>query len=296
MRKQIAVGAILMSLLVWTLLSVVSPVRSAEPSLAILVVGDQNAGILTQREKELAHALGAFRARLHLNKDSLPIIAYHFNKDVERVYCEKTLSIARKNLLFVGIVEHDERVPQKVLFRINNVVNTSAAVDKIMAQVVERLGLDKSPASASPSAEPSTSPSASASEMPNTTGVTLLKVVTMNHQRTEQSRFLTTDRGVYVNVYLHNDDPRNDQRHILAVHCMDADGNTYGRPMGGPFTVFGGENIDEVDMVARSDAERHNGFLIKGNVLGQKPGTYQIVVELDGQNVGHTDFEIVSDR
>lgn len=322
--------AFLVSFLVWSLLVVPPPVRSAvERPIAVLVVGDQNGAILTRREKELFRLLSGLRARAGLSKSDLPIISYHYDKDDERNYCEKGLGIKRANLLFVGLVEHEKRVPQRVIYRINNVVDPAAATDKIMAEVVNRLGLDPSvlleapspsatPSalpSAAPAGEPSTAPASPAptpyaipsslipkprpSQSPQPTpkpkplGVTLLKLVPVDYQGTPKRRFLTTDRGVYVNAFLHNDTPTLDQRHTLSVRLLDPSGEPYGRPMGGTFTLVAGERIDQTDMVRRSDPDRHNGYLINGNALGQKPGTYRILLEIDGQIVGKAEFEIV---
>lgn len=296
MRRPIAFVAALISVIIGYLSLASSAVHAADPPIAILVVGDQNAGVLTNREKELGRLLVAWRAKIHLSKNDLPLIAYHMNKDDERVYCEKTLGVTRKNLLFLGIVEHDKRVPQKVIYRINNVVDTNAAVEKVMGEVVTHLGLDPGILTASPSAAPSVAPSTAPSPTPNSNGVSLIKVVIVDYQGIEKNRFLTSDRGAYVNVLLHNDKPTVDQRHKLSVTCVGPEGKVYGRPIGGPFTVFNSERIDSIDMLRRSDPDRHNGFLIKGNAIEQKPGHYQVIVEVDGTKVGQAEFDVVSDR
>lgn len=281
--------------LVLPLVILMPPARSAERSIAILVVGDETGGILTRREKDLFRQLAAWRTRAKLSKSDLPIISYHVNKDDERQYCEKALGIKRSSLLFVGLVEHESRVPQKVLFRVNNVTDASKAADRVMAEVVSRLGLD--PAILTDTPTPAESPTVVASPTPaRPRGVSLLKVVTVDRQSRPQSRFLTTDHGVYVNVFLHNDNPSVDQKHTLAVRCIDSEGRPYARPMGGTFNVVAGELIDTADMLRRADPDRHNGFLIRGNMLERRPGRYQIIIEVDGEVLGRGDFEIVPAR
>lgn len=333
-RRSLTFLGILFGLLAGPLLVAPPSARSAAARpIAVLVVGDQNGAILTHREKELFRLLSGLRARAGLSKADLPIISYHFDKTDERNYCEKGLAIKRTNLLFVGLVEHEKRVPQKVVYRINNVVDVNAASDKVMAEVVNRLGLDPSvllegpspsgiPSalpSGAPSAEPSAaptslppSPSATPYAMPTSLlprprpsptpqptpkpkplGMTLIKLLPVDYQGTPKRRFLTTDRGVYVNAFFHNDTPTLDQRHTLSVRLLGPDGEPYGRPMGGTFTLVAGERVDQNDMVRRSDPDRHNGYLIHGNALADKPGTYQILLEVDGQIVGKAEFEIV---
>jgi hypothetical protein len=300
-RRHLAILAILTFALALPLRA--APPSGERPTLAILIVGNQKGGLLTQREREMFHEMVAWRARAGLKKTDLPIISYHVNKDDEREYCEKGLGIKPNNLLFVGLVEHKGLVPQRVIYRINNVVDVPAEASKLMAEVVERLDLDPailtSPSGApsgTPSGTPSAAPSGSPSAIPavpRPNGVTLIRLVTVDHQGNEQTRFLAGDRGVYLNVFLHNDNPIVDQRHTLAAHCMQPDGTEYGRPIGGPFTVEAGARIDSVDMLRRSDPDRHNGWLIKDNALSRKPGHYKARVEIDGEVVGTADFDIV---
>lgn len=300
MRTPFAVLATFVIGLLLPLLTAAPAASAPDKPLAILVVGDQGAGILSQREKDMFRLLAAWRVKAKLTKTDLPIISYHFNKDDEREYCEKGLGIHRANLLFVGVVEHDKRVPQKVLFRLNNVVKTGEAADKTMAEVVERLGLDPGILNDTASPTPSDSPSAVPSSSPLTTslptktrGVTLTRVLTVDHEGNTQSRFLTSDRGVYVTVFVHNDNPAADQHHTLAVRLIDPSGKPYGRTIGGTFNIVTGERVDTTDMLARSDPERHNGYLIKGNALAQRTGRFQVIVEIDGEVAGKTEFEIV---
>ena len=314
MRRRI--GAVVFLVAMVGILAVTRQVRAQEShrSLAILVVGDQRAGMLTMRELALYPRLAAWRARAHLTNASLPIIAYHFNKPDERVYCEKVLHIRRRNLLFVGIVRHLKRGPMKVVYRINNVVDPEDAADRIMEEVVDRLDLDpalllgSATPSPTPLAVPSTqplsvssptpfgspSPASGPESHPAASGVSVVRLVIVDFRGVPLDRFDTNEKGVYVNVFLHNDSPDRAQRHLISVRCLDATGIAYGRTMGGAFTVARGESLDGIDVVERSDPEHHNGWLIHGNLLARHPGTYTITVEIDGVSVAHQEFKIVA--
>ena len=341
-----------------------APVRSQERSLAILVVGDAGGEVLLQREKEMFRLLAALRAKAGLTKADLPIISYHFDKPVERSYCEKGLKIKRSDLLFVGLVEHEKRVPRKVVYRIHNVVDVAAVADKVMAEVVTRLGIDpalilpSSPQTTLPSPQPSATPTPSPSPparasptpgaardaspvawrtasptptppaaspsptpqaasptptavlvpyghatrrptprptpTPRVDGLTVLRLVSVDYLGTAQIKFKAGERGIYVNAFIRNDNPSKSHAHTLLVRLVDRAGTSYGRTMGGAFTVAAGERIDRVDMVRRADPDRHNGYLLKGNALGEKPGHYQIILEIDGITAARAELEIVA--
>lgn len=313
-RRHLALGMVLAALLAAGVWAAPKPAPKPAPtkSLAILVVGDASSEELSAREKLVFRALQEWRARAKLTRKSLPIISYHMDKDEERTYCESKLGIKPGNLLFVGVVEHRSLVAQKVRFRLNNVTRVDVAARDAMSHVLLALGHSVSileqgttPASPTPGESPSptvtptvtptarptptTTPTVS---LPKVRGVSVLRVVTVDYDGNPRSRFTIDDRGVYVNVYLRNELPGEEQRHLLSVRCIDPQGRPYGRVMGGPFSLASGERVDGVDMVRRSDPERHNGFLIKGNQIASTPGTYQIVVEVDGQILGHGSFEI----
>jgi len=270
-------------------------VAQEEPTLAILVVGNSKNEILVERERRLYRALLDWRAKAGLTKEQLPIISYHFEKPTERKYCEQGLKIKLGDLLFLGVVEHKSLVAQKIRRRIYNVVEVDDSAKKAMVAVLSEMGMDvgvlenAAPPSPIPSASPSASPTVS---LPRVRGVSLIRITTVDYDGQPRARFTTDDRGIYVNVYLRNEAPTDEQRHLLAVRCLDPQGRPYGRTMGGPFSVAPGERLDSVDMVRRSDPERHNGYLIKGNQIAAVPGTYQVLVEVDGQLMGRSTFEL----
>jgi len=273
------------------------PARAQEnpKEYAILVVGDTKNDILTQREKEIFKALQDWRARAGLTRSDLPIISYHMDRSVEANYCQKQLKIKPADVLFVGIVEHKNNVAQKVRVRVHNVVNIDEASKKVMIGVLKLMGRDLAVITgddASPSPAVTPTPLPSPTPPPRVRGISLLRVSTVDYDGNPRGNFTADDRGVYVNVYFRNDLPTEEQRHLLSVRCLDPGGRPYGRTMGGPFSIALGEKIDSVDMVRRSDPERHNGFLIKGNQIGSSPGTYVIVVEVDGQVLGRGQFEL----
>ena len=137
----------------------------ATSDYAILIVGDESDAEVLRKEKVLIQEM----AKSLKKQSRLPIYSYHFNKERERTYCEKKLNIIREDLLFIGIVSLKERVPRKVVFRIDRIVTPARAAADIILRADELNGPENTP-SPSVSPEPSGSPTASPSASPATAG------------------------------------------------------------------------------------------------------------------------------
>lgn len=122
----------------------------------ILIVGDEADGEMLRREKVLIQEMAKTR------KQKLPICSYHFNKEAEKSYCEKKLNILREDLLFVGVVAMKDRVPRKVLYRLDRINNPSRSARDVTTRAEEIVS-----AAATPTASPS--PDASATPTPPVT-------------------------------------------------------------------------------------------------------------------------------
>ena len=120
---------------------------------AILIVGDESNAELLRREKVLIQEM----AKNLKKPQRLPIYSYHFNKERERTYCEKKLNVLREDLLFIGIVSLSERVPRKVLYRIDRVATPSRAAVDIVARADE-LNPEEAAVTPSPSSSPESTP------------------------------------------------------------------------------------------------------------------------------------------
>lgn len=127
---------------------------------AILIVGDESNAELLRREKVLIQEM----AKNLKKPQRLPIYSYHFNKERERTYCEKKLNVLREDLLFIGIVSLSERVPRKVLYRIDRVATPSRAAVDIVARADELT--PEEAATPSPSSSPEATPAPSTSNPP----------------------------------------------------------------------------------------------------------------------------------
>ena len=137
---------------------------------AILIVGDEGTAEMLRQEKVLISEM-AKKIRKQSPDQRLPIYSYHFNKERERAYCENKLNVLSEDLLFVGIVELANKVPLKVVFRVDRINNPGRAANDILARADEIVSAASEPVatpsatpSASPSPEPSVSPSASPAE------------------------------------------------------------------------------------------------------------------------------------
>lgn len=131
---------------------------------AILIVGDESDAEILRKEKVLIQEM----AKSLKKQSRLPIYSYHFNKERERSYCEKKLNVIREDLLFIGIVSLKDRVPRKIVYRLDRIITPSRAAAEIINRADELLAGDGT-TSPSPSVtpDPSTSPSASPSASPS---------------------------------------------------------------------------------------------------------------------------------
>lgn len=107
------------------------------PDYAILIVGDEGDAEMLRREKVLIQEM----AKSLRKQQKVPIYSYHFNKERERAYCEKKLNILREDLLFVGIVSLKDRVPRKVIYRLDRINNPARSAADVVARADELTGL-----------------------------------------------------------------------------------------------------------------------------------------------------------
>lgn len=136
MKKITAgLGIILATLLIMALLA---PVQAQEPSqdYAILIVGDEGTAEMLREEKVLISEM-AKKIRQQSPDQRLPIYSYHFNKERERAYCETKLNVLAEDLLFVGIVKLKNKVPLKVVYRVDRINNPGRAAKDILVRAEE---------------------------------------------------------------------------------------------------------------------------------------------------------------
>ncbi len=98
----------------------------ARTGYAILIVGDEGDAEMLRVEKILINEI-AKRIRSDGLAEKLPLQTYHFNKERERAYCENKLNILAEDLLFVGVVAVENKIPMKVVYRIDRIVNAPRA-------------------------------------------------------------------------------------------------------------------------------------------------------------------------
>ncbi len=136
--------------------------QPAEGSYAVLIVGDEGDAEMLRREKVLISEMGKL-IRAGSQTEKVPIYSYHFNKERERAYCENKLNVLAEDLLFVGVVSLENKVPMKVVYRIDRIVNPSRAAKDVLGRT-EELVEDERPVAIKPTA-PST-PTAPSSNPP----------------------------------------------------------------------------------------------------------------------------------
>ncbi len=148
--------------------------RETTPSLAILIVGDEaNAAMLREEKALIAEMTRLLTAKTEgeAGKDRFPhartlqVYSYHFNQPRERQYCEKRLNILAEDLLFVGIVELEDRLPRKVVYRLDRIVRARRSAEDVLSRAEEMLAPEapSRPAGSEPEPEPASSPSPSPS-------------------------------------------------------------------------------------------------------------------------------------
>lgn len=140
----------------WSL--AVVPARAQEPAYAILIVGDEGDAEMLRVEKVLINEM-AKRIRSESSAEKLPVFSYHFNKERERAYCENKLNVLAEDLLFVGVVTLENKVPQKVVYRIDRISNAPRAAKDVLERAEELSGAPSSPVvEPSPPANPPVTP------------------------------------------------------------------------------------------------------------------------------------------
>lgn len=111
------------------------PVYAAEEiksanDFAILIVGDESDAEMLRKEKVLIQEM----AKSLKKQNKVAIYSYHFNKERERTYCEKKLNVIKEDLLFIGLVSLKDRVPRKVIYRIDRIVSPARASSDILSR------------------------------------------------------------------------------------------------------------------------------------------------------------------
>lgn len=147
--------SVMILLLALTLAPAWLSAQEPPPDYAILIVGDEGDTEMKDKEKALIQEM----AKSLRKQQKIPIYSYHFNKERERAYCEKKLNILREDLLFVGIVSLKDRVPRKVMYRLDRITNPARSAADIVARADELTGV----AEATPTPEATT---AAASPLP----------------------------------------------------------------------------------------------------------------------------------
>jgi len=152
-------------LLALTLAPALLSAQEPTPDYAILIVGDEGDTEMKEKEKALIKEMAKSLSR----QQKIPIYSYHFNKERERAYCGKKLNILREDLLFVGIVSLKDRVPRKVMYRLDRITNPARSALDIVARADELTGVAEATSSpdatvaATASPAPAGSPQAAAS-------------------------------------------------------------------------------------------------------------------------------------
>lgn len=136
---------------------------STPDELAILIVGTEENAEMMRQEGVLIEEVRRQLRTWPADKRP-PVFSYHFNKKKERAYCEQKLNILVEDLVFVGIVRLEKKVPRKVVYRIDRLVNPARSATELLERAQEMLGVDLT---ASPSASPSASPTATPSASPS---------------------------------------------------------------------------------------------------------------------------------
>ena len=115
----------------------------AETGHAILIVGTgkSNAEMVRKEKALVSHLSSKLPANLRAN---WKVWSYHFENQRERAYCEKKLNILAEDLLFVGIVQHENSVPKRVVYRVDRVVTPSRAA-RFVAEWIQEMHTASAP-------------------------------------------------------------------------------------------------------------------------------------------------------
>ncbi|MEW6283768.1 MAG: SPOR domain-containing protein [Candidatus Eremiobacterota bacterium] len=159
--RRLQAGLVIgLTLVCLSALAAQEPASPGSEEMAILIVGDgSNAEMQRQEEALKASLIQEIRTRIkRWGEKRLPVYSYHFDKTRERTHCEQRLNILKEDLLFVGIVRLEKKVPRKVLYRIDRLVNPNRSAVEVVSRAEEMLGVN---VAVSPTATDSPSPSPS---------------------------------------------------------------------------------------------------------------------------------------
>ena len=149
------------------LLSLCTLASAQSSDYAILIVGDEGTAEMLREEKVLINEM-AKKIRQQAPDQRLPIYSYHFNKQRERAYCETKLNVLDEDLLFVGIVKLKNKVPLKVVYRVDRINNPSRAANDILVRAEEILAENSEPTVVVPVTSPSPSETPDVQSSPST--------------------------------------------------------------------------------------------------------------------------------
>ncbi|MGM9997917.1 MAG: SPOR domain-containing protein [Candidatus Bruticola sp.] len=163
MRLNIFAAVALLSILVGSMNMAARPAVAAEPETknsgyAVLIVGDESKPDMARSEKELISEI----TKLLVEKDDkgaykysraragMQVFSYHINHDREKQFCEKKLNILGEDLLFLGVIALNDRLPSKVIYRVDRIVNEKRAAAEIFNYAEELLAGGALPAVKTP--------------------------------------------------------------------------------------------------------------------------------------------------
>lgn len=115
--------------------SVAAPAARPQ-SLAVLIVSDGRTRAQLQKEEQMIALIHQSLDNQGLPREVLPILTYHTNRPNERAYCERTLNIRARDLVFLGLAQHQNQVVKKVILRESNVKNAQQAVARLFERAV----------------------------------------------------------------------------------------------------------------------------------------------------------------
>ena len=153
---------IVMAILLAVACFVTTSAQTSAPEYAILIVGDEGSAEMLRQEKVMIAEM-AKTIRKQKPEQRLPIFSYHFNKERERAYCETKLNVLDEDLLFVGVVELKNKVPLKVVYRVDRINNPTRAANDILVRADELTAQTSGAVQASPNEGPAVSPDSSSS-------------------------------------------------------------------------------------------------------------------------------------
>ena len=123
------------------------------PVYAVLIVGNESKPEVRDSEKalitEMTKLLSAKDANsgklLYPKARSIEVFSYHVNQEREKKYCEKTLNILAEDVLFVGVIELKGRMPSRVIYRLDRIVNEERAAKSVVSHLEDMLTVGLAP-------------------------------------------------------------------------------------------------------------------------------------------------------